>query len=190
VARNREPIAAVIAPELPRAGTVLEIASGTGEHSAYFADRFPDLLWQPTDPDEDALGSIAAWRDFVGLPNLAPPLRLDAAAPDWPVQTADAIICINMVHISPWSAAEGLMKGAGRSLHAGAPLILYGPYLRSGVETAPSNLAFDASIKARDPHWGLRSVEQVEIEAATNGLRLVRLAEMPANNLTLIFRRD
>jgi Protein of unknown function (DUF938) len=187
--RNREPIAAVLREVLPAAGTVLEVASGTGEHATWFAAAFPELLWQPTDPDPEALESIRAWRDEAALANLLEPVRLDAAAADWPIPAADAILCVNMVHISPWAAAVGLLRGAGRLLAAGAPLILYGPYRRAGVPTAPSNEAFDASLKTRNPQWGLRELEAVEAEAASCGFQLDRLFEMPANNLTLVFRR-
>lgn len=189
-ARNKEPIAAVLTEVLPASGTVLEVASGAGEHAVSFADRFPALDWQPTDPDAGALASIAAHAAEAGLPNVRAPLELDAAADTWPVERADAILCINMVHISPWAATLGLLQGASRLLASGAPLILYGPYRRAGVETAPSNEAFDLSLKSRNPEWGLRGAEQV-IEAATDaGLRFVRLVEMPANNLILVFRRD
>jgi hypothetical protein len=187
--RNREPIAAVLRETLPERGTALEIASGTGEHAAYFAGCFPTLRWQPTDPDPDALASIRAWREEAGVDNLIEPLRLDAAAETWPVAAADAILCVNMVHISPWAATEGLMRGAGGLLAAGAPLLLYGPYRRTAVPTAPSNEAFDASLRARNPEWGLRDLEAVEAEAERHGLRLERVVEMPANNLTVVFRR-
>ncbi|HYD37758.1 MAG TPA: DUF938 domain-containing protein [Allosphingosinicella sp.] len=187
--RNREPILAVLRTVLPERGLVLEVASGTGEHAAYFAGLFPDLRWQPSDPDPAALASIRAWREDSGLANLLEPVRLDAAAEAWPVASADAVLCVNMVHISPWEATLGLLRGAGRLLAPGAPLILYGPYRRAGVPTAPSNAAFDASLRARDPRWGLREVEAVEAEAARNGLRLDRLFEMPANNLSLLFRK-
>lgn len=186
-ARNREPIAAVLDDELPDAGWVLEIASGTGEHCAWFAERYPATTWQPSDPDADARRSIAAWCD--GLRNVLPPIALDAAARDWPVVTADAILCINMVHISPWAATLGLMAGAGRLLDPGAPLILYGPYRQAGVPTAESNEAFDQSLRARNPEWGLRSVEAVTVAAEAEGLRLDRIVPMPANNLVLVFRR-
>jgi SAM-dependent methyltransferase len=186
--RNREPIAAVLREVLPERGTLLEIASGTGEHAAYFSGLFPDMAWQPSDPDPEALASIEAWRAEAGVPNLLEPLRLDAAADTWPVDAADAILCINMVHISPWAATEGLMRGAGRLLPPGGPLILYGPYRRAGVPTAPSNEAFDQSLRSRDPRWGLRDLEAVEAEAAANGLGLARVVEMPANNLTVVFR--
>ncbi len=186
--RNREPIAAMLREVLPERGTLLEIASGTGEHAVYFAALFPALRWQPSDPDPDALTSIRAWRDEAGLENLLEPVRLDAAAGMWPVAAADSILCVNMVHISPWAATVGLMRGAGRLLTAGAPLVLYGPYRRSGVPTAPGNEAFDASLKARNPEWGVRELEAVEAEAARHGLRLERIFEMPANNLTVVFR--
>ena len=187
--RNREPIAAVLREVLPASGTVLEIASGTGEHSAWFAGLFPDLVWQPSDADPEALESIRAWRDEAGLGNLAAPLRLDASAEAWPLRCADAILCVNMVHISPWAATVGLMRGAGRLLGPGAPLILYGPYRRAGVPTAPSNEAFDLSLRSRNPQWGLRELEAVAAEAALNGIGLERVVEMPANNLTVVFRR-
>ena len=186
--RNRDPIAEVLGGVLPARGRVLEVASGTGEHVVHFAARFPEIVWQPSDPDPGALASIAAWKAEAGLANVLEPIRLDAAGP-WPAVEADAILCINMVHISPWAATEGLMRGAAAVLKPGAPLILYGPYRRAGVPTAPSNEAFDASLKARDPQWGLRQVEDVEAEALRNHLHLERVVEMPANNLTLVFRR-
>lgn len=189
-ARNREPIAAVLREVLPESGTLIEIASGTGEHAVYFAGLFPGLIWQPTDPDPAALASIHAWRRDSGLGNLLEPMRLDAAAETWPAGPADAILCVNMVHISPWAATEGLMRGAARALPAGAPLVLYGPYRRAGVPTAPSNEAFDESLRARNPDWGLRDLESVGAEAETRGLRFDRLYEMPANNLALVFRRQ
>jgi len=186
--RNRDAILAVLRDELPSSGLVLEVASGSGQHVVHFAAALPALDWQPSDPDPAALASIESWRQEAGLPNVRPPLRLDASA-DWPVERADAILCVNMVHISPWEATLGLMKGAGAVLPPGGLLYLYGPYLRENVETAPSNLAFDASLKARDPQWGLRRVEDVIAAAEGEGLVLRRLLEMPANNLSLIFRR-
>jgi SAM-dependent methyltransferase len=186
--RNREPIASVLEKILPERGTVLEVASGTGEHAVFLARHFPALRWQPTDPDPQALESIRAWSDEAGLANLLEPLRLDASAEAWPVGSADAILCVNMVHISPWAATEGLLRGAGRMLAGGAPLILYGPYRRSGITTAASNEAFDQSLRARNPEWGLRDLDSVEAEAARHGLRLERVFEMPANNLTILFR--
>jgi SAM-dependent methyltransferase len=187
--RNRGPIAAVLREVLPERGTVLEVASGTGQHAAYFARLFPHLVWQPSDPDPEALASIRAWRAEAGATNLLEPVELDAAAPCWPVERADALLCVNMVHISPWAATVGLIEGAGRVLTPGAPLILYGPYRRAGVPTAPSNEAFDASLRARDPEWGLRTLEAVRAEAEASGLRYERLFEMPANNVTAVFRK-
>ena len=186
--RNRDAILAILREELPPVGLVLEVASGSGEHACYFAAALPTLEWQPSDPDSLALASIEAWRAEAMLPNLRAPIRLDAAAA-WPVTKADAILCINMTHISPWAATLGLMAGAGRSLPPGGLLYLYGPFIRDDIDTAPSNLAFDASLKARDPQWGLRRVEDVAAAAGASGLALDRLAEMPANNLSLLFRR-
>ncbi len=184
--RNRAPIAAVLADLLPPRGTVLEIASGSGEHCAFFADRFPLLSWQPSDPDPAALASIAAWcRD---LPNIRPALSIDAAAP-WPAGSADAIFCANMIHIAPWKATRGLFAGAARWLGAGAPLILYGPFVRDDAATASSNLAFDQSLRARDPAWGLRDVAAVDAVVAENGFQRTALIGMPANNLMLVYRR-
>ena len=187
--RNREPILDVLREVLPERGLVLEVASGTGEHAVHFARALPELTFQPSDPDPAALRSIEAWRAQAGLSNLLAPLELDASAREWPVAAADAILCVNMVHISPWAATEGLMRGAGRLLVPGTPLVLYGPYRRSAVPTAPSNEAFDESLRARNPEWGLRDLEAVEAEASKHGLRLERVVEMPANNLTIVFRR-
>lgn len=184
--RNRDAILAVLATMLPGSGLVLEIASGSGEHVAHFAPLLPGLDWQPSDPEPAARASVSDW--CAGLANVRPPLALDAAAPDWPIDRADAILCINMVHISPWAATLGLFAGAARLLEPGAPLFLYGPFLREGVATAESNLAFDANLRARHPDWGLRAVEAVS--AAATGFTLDRLIEMPANNLSLIYRRD
>jgi cyclopropane fatty-acyl-phospholipid synthase-like methyltransferase len=185
--RNREPIADVLAEELPSSGIVLEIASGTGEHAMFLAQRFPHLEWLPTDPDPEALASIEAWRSEAGLPNLRAPLALDAASPEWLVTRADAMLCINMIHISPWEASEGLFAGAARLLPKGGKLLLYGPYLEDDVETAQSNLDFDAWLKARDPRFGIRNISDVDALAARNGLSRSRRAEMPANNLALAY---
>ena len=189
--RNREPIAEILARELPASGRVLEVASGTGEHAVFFAARFPVLAWQPSDPDPDALASIAAYRaDYPGE-NLAAPLLLDAAAPEsWPVRAADAILCINMVHISPWEATCGLFEGAAQILSGrNAPVILYGPFLEQEVETAPSNLAFDQSLKARNPRWGIRHAQEVDAVAGANGFRRSARHALPANNIVLVYRR-
>ena len=188
VARNREPILAVLRRVLPAGGIVLEIASGTGEHAMHFAAALPELTWQPTDRDPEARRSIAARRAAAVLPNLLPPLELDAAAPSWPVERADAIVAINMIHIAPWSAAEGLMAGAARLLAPGGILYLYGPYQENGRHTAPSNAAFDASLRARDPEWGVRDVGAVAELAARHGLALAERVAMPSSNLSLVFR--
>ena len=190
VARNAVPIAEVLRAVLPERGLVLEIASGTGEHILHFAREFPELRWQPSDPDPAALASIEAWRAGAGPANLLSPVALDARSPDWPVAAADAILCINMVHISPWAATLGLLRGAGRLLGPGAPLYLYGAYRQAGVPTAPSNEAFDASLRARDPEWGLRQLEDVVAAAAAQGLRLETVVPMPANNLSVVLRKD
>lgn len=186
--RNREVIAEVLAEWLPPTGTVLEIASGTGEHGVYFAQRFPNLVWQPSDVHPDALASIGAWRSETGFANLLPPLELDAASSHWPLRKADALLSINMVHISPWESALGLVDGARRLLAPGGPLILYGPWLKDDVPVAASNLAFDADLKRRDPTWGLRRVEGFAAVAAPD-LELAATRAMPANNLMLLFRR-
>jgi hypothetical protein len=189
VARNREPIADVLGEWLPESGVVLEIASGSGEHALYFAEQFPALEWQPSDVHPDALASIEAWRATVGLANVREAIAIDSAAPDWPIERADAVLSINMVHISPWASALGLIAGSARVLAAGAPLILYGPWLKDDIPTAPSNLAFDADLKRRDPRWGLRRVEEFAATAAGEGLDLVETRPMPANNLMLLFNR-
>lgn len=187
-ARNREPIAEVLAEWLPPAGVVLEIASGSGEHALHFAERFPNLVWQPSDIHQDALSSIAAWRSQSAPNNILCPLELDAASDDWPIDRANAVVSINMVHISPWNSALGLIAGAARILDPGAPLILYGPWLQDGVEPAPSNLAFDQQLRGRDPEWGLRRVEGFDAAASEQGFRLEQTRAMPANNLMLLFR--
>jgi hypothetical protein len=185
--RNRDDIVRVLKETLPKRGLILEVASGTGEHVVHFAHAFPNLDWQPSDPDPAGLASIAAWRAEAQLANLRSPVMLDASADDWSVIQADAIICINMVHISPWAATEGLFKGAARLLSSGQALYLYGPYTRADIPTAESNLSFDASLRARDPHWGLRAVDDVAEVASSYGFVLQRLIEMPANNLSLTF---
>lgn len=188
-ARNREPIAAVLGEELPADGLVLELASGTGEHAVHFARAFPALEWQPSDADPASRPSIDAWRAEADLPNLLPAIALDARAPEWPLTRADALLCINMVHISPVEAAEGLVAGAARLLPHGGPLVLYGPWIESEVATAASNLAFDADLRARNPKWGLREVAWFDELAASKGLARTRRVAMPANNLVLVYRR-
>jgi SAM-dependent methyltransferase len=186
--RNREPIAEVLREWLPATGLVLEIASGTGEHAIYFAEQFRTVEWQPSDIHADALTSISAWRQASSLPNILEPLVIDAAAPRWPIDRADAVLSINMVHISPWGSALGLLDGARRLLSPGGPLILYGPWVTDAAPTAPSNLAFDADLKRRDPEWGLRRVEEFAAEAEKRGFRLEETRAMPANNMMLLLR--
>lgn len=187
--RNRGPISEILHDWLPAQGVVLELASGTGEHVVHFAERFPGLQWQASDIHPDALASIAAWRKEAALPNLREPLTIDASLSDWPIDRADAILSINMVHISPWASALGLLDGAARLLPKGAPLILYGPWVQAGIPTAPSNLEFDADLKRRNPEWGLRSVEEFAAAAKARGLVLKDTAAMPANNLMLLLER-
>lgn len=188
--RNREPILDLLRTVLPTEGLVLEIASGSGEHAVHFARKLPALSWQPSDPAADARASIASWREEEGTRNLLAPLALDAASTEWPLAQADAIVCINMIHISPWRASEGLMVGAGRLLTSGAPLVLYGPFRREGVSLAPSNAEFDADLKARDASWGLRDLEAVCDLAQAQALACISVTEMPANNLGVVFRKQ
>lgn len=188
--RNREAILAVLRQELPQRGVVLEVASGSGEHAVYFAEHLAGLSWQPSDPDARALASIAAYRAEYQRENVPGPLRLDAASSAWPIKRAGAVVCINMVHISAWAASEGLFAGAARVLgEGGAPLILYGPYFEVGVEPAPSNLDFDASLKARDHNWGIRRLGDMDDLAKLHGFNRTARFEMPANNLALVYRR-
>ncbi len=186
--RNREPILAVLKAVLPPRGLVLELASGTGEHAVHFARNLPGLVWQPSDPDAESRASIVAWR-ASGPGNLLAPIAIDAAADDWPINAADALVCINMLHISPWAASEGLMRGAGRLLAGAAPLVIYGPFRRVGQALEPSNAAFDADLRRRNPHWGLRSLAEVEQCASLRGLALEQIIPMPANNLALVLRK-
>ena len=189
VARNRDAILAVLRGVLPASGMVLEVASGSGEHAVCFAAALTGLFWQPSDPDEAARRSIAAHARAAGLPNLLAPLALDAAAPAWPIDRAEAVLCINMIHIAPWAATQGLMAGAARVLPPGAPLVLYGPFREEGRHTAPSNTEFDASLRRSDPAWGVRDREAVTEAAERTGLRLAERVAMPANNLCLVYRR-
>ncbi len=190
VARNREAIRQVLRRYMPQRGRVLEIASGTGEHVAFLAAASdPGLIFQPTDLDAAARESIDAWTKALGLTNVLPALALDAASERWPFDTVDLVVCINMVHISPWPATVGLMRGAARSLAAGGILYLYGPYRREGRHTAPSNEAFDRDLRSRNPDWGVRDLEAVAQVAAEAGFEPPIIEEMPANNLSAIFRR-
>lgn len=188
-ARNIAPIGEVLAQWLPETGLVLEIASGSGEHALAFARRFPRLRWQPSDPDPQARASIADWREAEGPANLLAPIAIDVCDPKWPVKRADAVVAVNMVHISPWEASIGLIDGAARVLVEDRVLILYGPWLVDGIETAPSNLAFDADLKTRDPRWGLRRVSDFAVAAGERALLLADQRPMPANNHMLLFRK-
>jgi Protein of unknown function (DUF938) len=190
VARNRDLILDVLKRVLPSRGLVFEIASGSGEHAAYFAQALPSLTWQPSDPDAVALASIAAHREDVGAPNLLAPLRLDVTSAHWPIEHADAVMCCNMIHISPWTACEGLMAGAGRVLSAGDILYLYGPYKIGGRHTAPSNEDFDAYLRNQNAAWGIRDLDEVTALAQHHNFAFVETVEMPANNLSVIFRRE
>ena len=188
--RNRAAILAVLSPHLPAGGLVLELASGTGEHALFFAGARPDVTFQPTDFDVSARASIDAYAEEAGLSNLRRALFLDATQPDtWPLERADALVCVNMIHISPWEATVGLIAGAARILPTGGKLMLYGPYIRAGIETAPSNLAFDESLRSRNPAWGIRRLEEVAALASDAGFSGPDITEMPANNLTVVFTR-
>lgn len=192
--RNRQPILEVLQRVLPARGIALEIASGTGQHAVHFAAGLPGWIWQPSDLQADALASIAAWRAQADvdapLTNLRAPLQLDVMAPDWQdIATVDAIFCANMLHIAPWPVCAALMRGAARYLAAHGVLLTYGPYRVDGVTTAPGNLAFDESLRARNPAWGLRRLADVAHEASRAGLRLREQVAMPANNLLLVFER-
>lgn len=186
--RNRDPILAVLRRLAPATGRLLEIASGSGEHAAYFAAALPALEFHPTDPDPERCASIDAW--CAGQPNVHPALALDAAAHDWPVAGPfDLILSCNMTHIAPWAATKGLIAGAGRTLSPGGTLLLYGPYIQAGIPTAPSNQQFDASLRAQNPEWGLRDLEAVAALALQAGLTGPEITEMPANNLCVAWRK-
>ncbi|MXP64479.1 DUF938 domain-containing protein [Roseomonas sp. M0104] len=187
--RNRGPILEVLREQLGDSGLLLEVASGTGEHALHIAAALRGWTIQPSDPGPEARASIDAWAGEAGLPNLRPALELDAAAPDWPIAAADAVLCINMIHIAPWRAALGLLAGAARILPAGAPLVLYGPFREPGVPLAESNAAFDRSLRERDPEWGLRDLGTVTEAAVAAGFVAGPVVPMPANNLTVVFRR-
>jgi SAM-dependent methyltransferase len=186
--RNRAPILDALRGRLPETGTVLEIASGTGEHVVHFARALPRLTFRPSDPDPENRASIAAWIAAENLANVKAPIDLDACAPKWPVATADAILCANMIHIAPWRAAEGLIAGAARTLFPGGILHLYGPFMREGRHTAPSNADFDAALKARDPEWGVRDIDAVAALARRAGFGAPDIVVQPANNLSVFFR--
>ncbi len=188
-ARNRQPILDVLRDHLPADGVVLEVASGSGEHIVHFAEALPALEFQPSDPSDRARASIDDWVRTLGLANVRPALALDAEQDSWPVARADAVLCSNMVHIAHWQATVGLLAGAGRLLPAGGLLYLYGPYRRSGHHTAPSNAAFDRDLRERNPAWGVRDLEEVASLAGESGFGPPAIVEMPANNLSLLFRR-
>jgi len=188
-ARNRQPILDVLQPRLPRQGLVLEIASGTGEHVVHYAAARPELTFQPSDPDADARASIDDWVRTLGLDNVRPALEIDVTRAIWPVERADAVLCCNMIHIAPWEAAAGLIAGAARLLPPRGLFFLYGPYRRGGRHTAPSNEAFDADLKRRNPAWGVRDLETVIERAGAQGFSAPDIVDMPANNLSLLFNR-
>ncbi len=186
--RNKAPILEVLQRVLPAQGTVLEVASGTGQHIVHFASRLPALTWLPSDPEEDHRNSIRARVEEAGLANVAPPLALDVLDQPWPVRGIDAIVCINMIHIAPWEVTLALLAEAGRLLRGQGVLFLYGPYRRDGKDTAPGNAAFDADLRHRNPRWGVRNLEDVQHHASEVGLVLQEVVEMPANNFSVIFR--
>lgn len=192
--RNRQPILDVLTRILPPTGLVLEIASGTGQHAAFFAPRLAPRRWQPSDLDSGMFDSIAAWaedadRESGGDAQILPPVHIDACAAEWPIAQADAIISINMIHIAPIAACRGLLAGAARTLPPGGPLFLYGPFKRNGAHTAPTNQSFDESLRSRNPEWGVRDLDELAAEAPGIGLHLDEVVEMPANNLSVVFRR-
>jgi cyclopropane fatty-acyl-phospholipid synthase-like methyltransferase len=192
-ARNREPILAELRRLLPSDAKVLELASGTGEHAVFFARALPGVRWMPSDPDAAARASIAAWIDAEGLANVAAPAEIDVAEQSWGVEAQgpfDALVAINMIHISPWEATLGLMAGAGRLLRTGGVLATYGAYKRAGRHTAPSNEAFEQWLTARDARFGVRDLADVEAAAHARGLSLREVVEMPANNFLLVIERD
>ena len=187
--RNRDFILDVLRDVLPTTGIILEIASGSGEHVVHFARNFPSLAFQPSDPEPDALRSIAAWVKAAQVTNVRAPIVLDASQSPWPIASAEGIICINMVHISPWDAALGLIRGAAAILPPGSPFYLYGPYKREGFATTPSNQAFDRSLHDHNPTRGLRDLEAVTAIAQSVGFSVPTITEMPANNLSVVFHR-
>jgi SAM-dependent methyltransferase len=188
-ARNRGPIAEVLSQVLPQSGLVLEVGSGTGEHAVHFARVMPHLTWQPSEQDEACLRSIYAWVAVEAQANVRPPFYLDVTDAQWPLAVADAVICINMIHIAPWSAAQALLRGASRVLPRGGLLCLYGPYSVAGKHTSASNRAFDAQLQAANPEWSVRDLDEVSNEARAVDLELAQTFEMPANNMVVVFRK-
>ena len=187
--RNKGPILEVLRRVLPPRGLVLEIGSGTGQHVVHFAKAMSHLSWQPSDPDAENRRSIALWSRVEELGNVRAPLTLDVRVRPWPIDAADAVVCINVVHVSPWAATLALFDGAREALQPEGVLFLYGPYRRGGRHTAPSNEKFDADLRAHDPEWGLRDIDELEEVAARAGLVLAETVDMPANNFSLVFRR-
>jgi hypothetical protein len=188
--RNRQPILDVLSRVLPGSGTVLELASGTGEHAVWFAQHLRPLVWQPSDADPDMRRSIDAHAHFAGARSIRPALAIDVTSRPWPIESASAAVCVNLLHISPWAATEGVFAGCADLLPAGAPFAIYGPFKRDGQHTAESNARFDSSLRASDPSWGVRDIEDVSVVAERHGFTLEEIAEMPANNLILVFRRQ
>jgi hypothetical protein len=187
--RNRAPISEVLSQVLPERGVILEISSGTGQHVVHFARAMPNLIWQPSERDDDCLRSIVAWLSVEQLPNVRPPLHLDVSASPWPITSAAALVCINMIHIAPWSAAQALFRGGEGLLSGGGVVCLYGPFRRQGRHTSPSNEAFDELLRRQDPDWGVRDLDEVARLADTAGFDLLQTHEMPSNNLTVVFRK-
>jgi hypothetical protein len=187
--RNRQPILDVLRRVLPPSGLVLEVASGTGQHAIFFSEHLPSLRWQPTDASSEAVQSIGAWVDETARENILAPLDLDVRSPQWPIATADALVCINMIHISPWETTEALFHGASKLLAGGAPLITYGPYRLHGEHTAPTNAAFDQSLRSRNARWGVRDIDELLDLGDRTGFTLEERVGMPANNMTLVWMR-
>ena len=188
--RNRQPILDVLRRVLPPAGLVLEVASGTGQHTIFFSEHLPALHWQPTDASSEALQSIGEWVDEAARKNLLAPLELDVRSPQWPVTKADALLCINMIHISPWETTKALFQGASQLLAGGSPLVTYGPYRLHGEHTAPSNAAFDQSLRSRNARWGVRDIDELRELGGQTGFVLEERVSMPANNMILVWTRD
>jgi len=187
--RNKDAILEVLQDVMPASGTILEIACGPGQHAVHFAAGFPDVQWQPSDIDPTSIASTLAWRAETGVPNLLDPVILDATATEWPLERADGIICCNMIHISPWEVTLGLLDGAARILPENGILYTYGPYKVGGKHTAPSNEAFDQSLRSQNPSWGVRNLDDVALEARRRGLHLIKTIKMPANNFSVIYKK-
>jgi len=188
-ARNRDPLLQVLKSLLPQTGTILEIASGTGEHACYFAPAFGTAIWQPTDTDESAIASINAHRQAEAPANLAPALHLNVMEPEWPVNAADAVLCVNMVHIAPWACCENLLRGCAHVLSPGAPLVLYGPFKQDGTHTAPSNAEFDQTLRGENAKWGIRDIGEIAEAGKASGLTIEDPIAMPSNNFCVILRQ-